>query len=193
MIGWIQKRRTIQHYNQSAKVYENQYCEEQEAKIKTALKGFTLERGSIALDVGCGTGMLFSFIADRVKLVVGIDLSTSIIKKAKKRVNENDTVALIRADADFMPFLSESFDSVFAITLIQNTPRHSRTLGEMKRVTKKNSIIVITGLKKAFSQSKFTRLLRETELEIKSLNVNEKLRDYVAVCLKSERQHLKEP
>jgi ubiquinone/menaquinone biosynthesis C-methylase UbiE len=175
------------HYDQSAKVYDKQYYEEQAAKINAALAGFTLEKESTILDAGCGTGVLFSYVANKSILVVGIDISALIVKLAKKRVNTYANVALIRADADYMPFPDATVDTVFALTLLQNTPRQLLTLEEMKRVTKQNSIIVVTGLKKAFSRREFTSLLREAGLEIKAFNFDEKLRDYVAICVKPQR------
>jgi ubiquinone/menaquinone biosynthesis C-methylase UbiE len=176
------------HYDQSAKVYDNRYYEEQEAKIEAALSGFTLEKENMILDMGCGTGLLFPYVTSRVKLVVGIDISASIVKQAKKRMKTYTNTALIRADADYAPFPNETFDTVFAITLLQNTPKQSRTINEMKRLTKQKATIVVTGLKKAFSRKEFTRLLREAELKIKALRLDEKLKDYVSICVKSRRK-----
>ena len=187
MTKWNDKRRTMWHYDQSAMVYDTQYYEEQEAKIKAALLGFTLEKENIILDAGCGTGLLFPRVANRVKLVVGVDVSVSIVKQVKKRVKDHINTALIRADADFMPFPNGTFDFVFAVTLLQNMPKPFWTLAELKRVTKHNATIIATGLKKTFSQEDFTLLLREAGLEIKALRHDENLKDYVAVCVKSRR------
>lgn len=185
MTEWKQKRRTMLHYDQSAKVYDNRYYEEQAAKINATLAGFILEKENIVLDVGCGTGLLFSHVTDRSKLVVGIDISTSMIKLAKKRVHTYYNAALIRGDADCLPFRNATFDTVFAITLVQNSPKQLLTLDEMKRVTKQKTRIVVTGLKKAFSGREFTRLMKEAELEIRTFDTDEKLRDYVAICVKA--------
>ena len=178
----------MRHYDQSAAVYDSQYYEEQEAKIKVALSGFTLEKESRIMDAGCGTRLLYPHVANKDRLVVGVDVSVSIVKQVKKRVKNYINTALIRADADFMPFLNGTFDVVFAVTLLQNMPKPFRTLDELKRVTKHNATIIATGLKKAFSQEDFTRLLREAGLEIKALRHNENLKDYVAVCVKSRRK-----
>jgi ubiquinone/menaquinone biosynthesis C-methylase UbiE len=178
----------MRHYDQSAKVYDNRYYEEQEAKIKAALSGLTLEKEKIILDMGCGTGLLFPYVTSRGKLVVGIDISASILQHAKKRMKTYTNTALIRADADYAPFPNETFDNVFAVTLLQNAPKQPRTIDEMKRLTKQNATIVVTGLKKAFSRKEFIRLVREAELEIKALQLDAKLKDYVAICVKSRRK-----
>ena len=188
MPEWSQKRRTMRHYDKSAVVYDNQYCEEQEMKTKAALTGITLEKENIILDAGCGTGLILPHIANEVKYVIGIDVSASIVKLAKKRIKEYSNSVLIRADVDCTPFQNETFDAVFAITLLQNMPKPSWTINEMNRVAKRNAIMVVTGLKKAFSQKEFTQLLREAKLEIKTLRLDENLKDYVAICMKSQRK-----
>jgi len=185
MTEWKKKRQTMRHYNQSATVYDAQYYKEQEAKIKAALAELNLKKENLILDAGCGTGLLFPHVAERVKLVVGIDISARILKEAKKRVKEYLNTAVIISDTDYMPFPNNTFDAVFAITLLQNTPKPHQTLNEMKRVTKQNATIVATGIKKAFSRKKFTQLLRETELEIKVLRLDENLKEHVAICIKS--------
>jgi len=188
MAEWEKKRQTMRHYDQLAKVYDAQYYEEQEAKINAALNSLTLRENSIVLDAGCGTGLLFPHVAEKVKLVVGMDISTLILKKAEKRTNQYFNTALIRADVDYAPFPNNTFDFVFAITLLQNTPNPNLTLNEMKRVTKKDAIIVATGLKKAFSQEKFTQELSQAGLEITAMRADEHLKGYVAICAKFERK-----
>jgi len=193
MTEWKKKRQTMRHYEQSAAVYDTQYYMEQEAKIKTALAELSFKKETLLLDAGCGTGLLFPHVAERVKLVVGVDISASILKEAKKRVKEYSNAAVVRADTDYAPFKNNVFDGAFAITLLQNTPKPHQTLMEMKRVTKQNAIIVATGLKKTFSQREFARLLREVELEIKVLRLDENFKEYVATCTKPSKKTLKEP
>jgi len=178
----------MRHYDQSAKVYDVQYSEEQEAKIRTAMDNLTLSGGIVILDAGCGTGLLFPHVAKRVKLFVGVDISGSIVKEAKKRVKAHENTALIRADTDYTPFPNQTFDVAFVVTLLQNTPKPRRTLTEMKRVTKQNATIVATGLKKAFSRKEFTQLLGGAGLEIKVLKLDKNLKEYIAICTKPQRK-----
>jgi len=188
MSKWKKKRLTMRHYDQSAMVYDAQYCKEQEAKIKVALEGLILKKESLLLDAGCGTGLLLPHFVEKVKLVVGIDISRIILKEAKKRVKEQANAALVRADADNEPFQNSIFDTVFAITLLQNTPKPHLTLKEIKRVTKPDAKIVVTRLKKTFSQKKFTELLIEAGLEIRDMTTNEHLNEYIAVCTKNSKE-----
>ncbi len=184
MKKWNKKLDIMCNYDCSAKIYDTQYAEEQNAKITAALSHLNLEENNLVLDVGCGTGLLFGHLGNSVELLVGLDLSSGTLKEAKKRAKKFLRTALIRADADFMPFPNGIFDGVFAITLLQNMPNPPLTLQEMVRVSKASSIIVVTGLRKAYSQDTFKRLLEKAGLEARIVEIDGRLRGYVALCKK---------
>jgi ubiquinone/menaquinone biosynthesis C-methylase UbiE len=177
------KRNIMRRYDLTAQMYDMRYAEEQSAKIKTALDCLKMEKHSLVLDVGCGTGLLFNYVAGKAETVVGLDISRKSLLHAKNRSQKFASVNLIWADADNLPFNNEVFSHVFAITLIQNMPSPVKTLTEVKRVTKNDAVIVVTGLKKKFSSEDFLRLLRKTGLNIIEVK-NENLKCYVAICSK---------
>lgn len=182
MAEWSKKHKVMRHYDRLAKIYDSQYAEEQEAKIKAALSDVYMKPNSIVLDSGCGTGLLFEHIGNFVKLLVGIDISARILKEAKKRAKNFLNLALLRAEADYTPFQDKTFDTVFAITLLQNTPNPARTLREIKRITKQDATIAITALKKEFTQKAFTKLLKNVQLTVNTIKANSNLKDYIVTC-----------
>ena len=184
MQGWNKKREAMRHYDNLAPLYDVQYAEEQKAKIKTALNNTKPEENELVLDLGCGTGLLFQNVANSAKLLVGIDTSSKILQEAKKRAKQLPNTAILRADADHTPFRNQIFDHVFAITLLQNMPNPLKTLREIKRVSKQKSTIVITGLKKKFSQERFMNLLDKAGLNVYTLKTNSQLRGHIAICQK---------
>lgn len=186
MKEWNQKRGTMQHYNLTAKTYNLQYAEEQKVKIETALENVKLSKNSLILDSGCGTGLLFEYVADKAEMVVGLDVSKKILEQAGKHAVKFSNVHLVLADADHVPFKNEVFSHVFAITLLQNMPNPEKTLAEIKRVAKREAIIIVTGLKKKFSAEYLEGLLRKLDLNIIEIkDGNQVLKCYVAVCMKS--------
>jgi ubiquinone/menaquinone biosynthesis C-methylase UbiE len=191
MAEWNKKREVMRHYNTLVPVYDAQYGEEQDAKMKAALSSINLKKDSLVLDAGCGTGLLFKHVGRSVKLLVGLDMSSRILKEARKRAKQLPTIAVVRADADFTPFQNNVFDATFAITLLQNVPDPLVTLREMKRVSKDRAFIVITGLKKEFSREAFVKLLQRAGLEVSVMESSGELKGHVAVCWKG-RKHLKE-
>jgi len=182
MSEWSEKRRVMRRYDRSASVYDIQYAEEQEAKIKAALNELGLKKGGLVLDVGCGTGLLFPHVAEDTNLLVGLDFSRNILKQAKKRSQRYPSVALLRADADFLPFQNQTFNAVFAVTLLQNMPNPLQTLNEIRRVAESQAVIVLTGLKKEFSKDEFMNMLRKAELRISAMKTDEQLKGYIVIC-----------
>jgi len=83
MAEWKKRHRVMRHYDRLAKIYDAQYADEQEAKIEAAMGDVHLKPNSNVLDVGCGTGLLFRYVGNSVKLLVGIDISPRILREAK--------------------------------------------------------------------------------------------------------------
>jgi 2-polyprenyl-6-hydroxyphenyl methylase/3-demethylubiquinone-9 3-methyltransferase len=181
---WKQKRSAIRHYDLTAETYDQQYMEEQNTKIAIALEALPrpMDKNAVVLDAGCGTGLLFPHITRKAKQIMGVDISASLLKEAKTKAKAN--IALIRADADFLPFKAETFTNTFAFTLVQNTPNPQGTIEEIERAAQPDATIVITGLKKHFTLSAFVKLLENVRLEILTLKTDKELKDFVAVCQK---------
>jgi ubiquinone/menaquinone biosynthesis C-methylase UbiE len=186
MQEWKEKRGTMRHYDQQAIVYDVQYLEEQDAKIEYALSSTELKPNELVLDLGCGTGFLFQHIDKSNRLLVGLDISSKVLRKAKKRTKKLSNTELIRADADNTPFPDHIFDKVFAITLLQNMPNPMKTITEMKRIGKPQAIFAITGLKKKFTKESFTDLLKKAQLKVSALNTDQRLKGHIAVCTNAE-------
>ncbi|MCW4047273.1 MAG: methyltransferase domain-containing protein [Candidatus Bathyarchaeota archaeon] len=182
MNRWDMKRRVMRRYDATARSYDEQYREEQEAKYKKALEHLTITGGSVILDVGCGTGLLFSHVAPKAQTVVGVEISSGLLVRAKKKAERLHNIHLVQADADHLPFKNDVFSVVFAFTVLQNMPKPNVTLGELKRVTKSDGTLVVTGLKKAFSLNDFMDMLEDAGLRVVSFVDDEVLKCYVAVA-----------
>lgn len=183
MKKWNQKHSVKHRYDVTADIYDSRYAEEQEAKYKAALEG--LKVTGAVLDVGCGTGLLFNQVAAQADTCAGVDISMKLLLKAKERAKPFHNVHVIQADADYLPFQSNCFNVVFAITVLQNMPKPAETLTELKRAAKHNGAIVVTCLKKAFSFEAFEALLRQAGLHAVSIKADEALKCYVAVILEN--------
>lgn len=183
MSEWDSKRDVMHRYDLTAHIYDMRYAEEQTAKIEAVIESVNMEKESSVLDVGCGTGLLFSYVANKAEAIVGLDISRKILLQAKKHAKKFANVHLILADADNMPLKEDVFSHIFALTLIQNTPNPLKTLNEIERVTREYVVIVVTGLKKKFSIKAFERLLHDAGLDVIALK-NVSLKCHVAVCSK---------
>jgi len=182
---WNQKRKTMRRYDLTAEMYEMRYAEEQVVKYKASLKSLNITRNSRVLDVGCGTGLLFSHVAAEAQTVVGVDISGKLLLQAKERARDSRNVHLVQADADHLPFKDNHFNVVFAFTVLQNMPKPLETLSEIKRNATRDAPVVVTGLKKAFSLEAFRELLQHAGFQVVSLEVADALKCYVAVTVRS--------
>jgi len=177
----------MHRYNQSAHVYDTQYSEEQEAKIKTLMQNLTLKRNSIVLDAGCGTGLLIKHLATRSEFFIGVDISRGLLQETAKKARLCQNVALVLADVDNMPFRERIFGAVFAVTLLQNVPNPKVTLTEVMRVSKQTAPIVVTGLRKRFTLKDFVEELNHAGLRADKFKLDKMNREYVCICRKVRR------
>ena len=100
-----------------------------------------------ALDVATGTGLLATDLARSLPangLVVGVDLTLSMLKTARKRLRDKDLqhrVDWVLARAENLPFRSESFDSATISLALRNVSSARDTLVEMSRSTRPDGTV----------------------------------------------------
>lgn len=187
---WEKKRANVRHYNLIARSYHRLYDEEQNTKIKLILEKLKVKKSDRILDVGCGPVYIYNYIKDANNILVGIDLSLNILRISRSMKRQNDinkiifSPFLILADSDYLPFLNNFFDKVFAITVLQNIPNPHQTLNEIIRVAKKNSTIVITSPKKYISKKTFRERLEQTGYSILETIFEKKSKDMIILCTK---------
>lgn len=180
MAGWKEKRRVMQRYDLTSDMYEERYGEEQQAKYGAALENVDLA-GKRVLDVGCGTGLFFSYASACASMVVGVDVSRRLLLKARDEAKKSRHTYVLQADADHLPFSEGSFEAVFAFTVLQNVPKPEETLKELKRAATQYGNVVVTGLKKAFPLNVFLDVLEGASLKVTSFVDRKDLNCYVAI------------
>ena len=74
-----------------------------------------LPRKARVLDVGCGAGFTAKFLVENNCSVVGIDISTEMLKLARKRVPE---VEFLEMDMSDLSFPTDSFDGIVSLYAI---------------------------------------------------------------------------
>ena len=160
-------------------MYDARYKEEQEAKYHAALT--SMKPTGLVLDVGCGTGLLFTHVASQSEQIVGVDISKKLLLQVNERDDKPRNVELIQADADHLPFENGQFNVVFAFTVLQNMPKPYKTLTEIRRSSARGSCVVVTGLKKVFSTEALKNLLHNAGFKVVSVKDERNLKCYVAL------------
>lgn len=172
------KRTIVKSYNDmGGEIYDLRYEAEQESKYRVILDSVRPCNKDIVLDDGCGTGLLLQRLNAHG---VGVDLSQGLLSTARSKLKKKPKTHLVQADADYLPFRPSIFHKVFAVTILQNMPEPEQTLEELTRVSRQDSLIAVSSLKKSFSIDHFKRVLENSGLSIKKLIVNEELKDWLA-------------
>lgn len=94
------------------------------------------------LDVGCHSGTFTSKILPKIgsKKVSGVDISSSAITLAKKRIPEGGFQV---ADARKLPFKTNTFEAVFCLEMLEHVDDPISVISEIKRVLKPKGYGVI--------------------------------------------------
>jgi ubiquinone/menaquinone biosynthesis C-methylase UbiE len=81
-----------------------------------------LNKKSVVLDVGCGTGVYATSLSQQCKTVAGLDLSPKRIKRAISRANRLriNNIYFVVGDAAHLPFVEKTFDMVFSVNLFHH-------------------------------------------------------------------------
>jgi len=154
------------------KLYDVRYTEEQTAKYEHILS--YLGRGR-TLDNGCGTGLFLPFLGD---YSVGLDLSSELLREARGRVGNS---ALVQGDSENLPFRIDVFDNMASITVIQNLPDPKMLIEESARVVKSGGIMVVSFLKRVYSEDAFRMLVKTITMPVNIVNTVENINDWIAV------------
>jgi len=98
------------------------------------------------LEVGCGTGLLWSALPDAVDKNLRItltDLSPGMVDVSLSRVRELLTnVSGLEADVENLPFENASFDLAIANQMLYHAPDPARALAEIHRVLRPGGTLV---------------------------------------------------
>ena len=103
-----------------------------------------IEAGDRILEVGVGTGINTSLYPKNCR-ITGIDLSSSMLEKARERVAREGlrNVRLLEMDAARLTFADDSFDIVYAPYLVSVVPDPVQVASEMRRVCRPGGKIII--------------------------------------------------
>ncbi|HEY7724263.1 MAG TPA: class I SAM-dependent methyltransferase [Anaeromyxobacteraceae bacterium] len=106
-------------------------------------------RGRMVLDVACGTGYGSRLLAEAgARFVASVDVSPEALTAARQRFG-HERAAPVRADAVRLPFGDASFDLVVSFETIEHLPEPERLVAEMRRVLRREGLVVVSSPNRA--------------------------------------------
>ncbi|MET0384402.1 MAG: class I SAM-dependent methyltransferase [Polyangiales bacterium] len=97
-----------------------------------------LATGRCVLEVGVGTGLILSRLAQHADSAWGVDVSAGMVSQAKQR-----GLSVVLGSVTDLPFADESFDLVCSFKVLAHVPDIGRALREITRVTKPGGQMVL--------------------------------------------------
>ncbi len=100
---------------------------------------------SAALDFGCGVGRLTQALAGHVDRAVGVDISPTMLERARELSTLANVEFVLNERADLARFDSAAFDIVYSSLVLQHlpTPLARTYLAELLRVLRPGGALVI--------------------------------------------------
>ena len=116
------------------------YKEDRTGKLKRYLKKYA-NKNHIALDVGCGTGKALPYLAPAFKKVLGIDISSALLRQAKSLGYDN--VTFERVDLA-KPVKLPQVDFAFCcnVAILPDIEKDKSIIKNVQRALKKNGAAV---------------------------------------------------
>jgi len=132
-------------YRRYAAVYDAVFGPVLQPGRKAVMQALRLRPGDRVLEVGFGTGLSLPLYPRDVK-ITGIDLSSEMLEKARRRVERRrlpNIEALLEMDAEKMTFADASFDKIVAMYVLPVVENPQKLLHELHRVCRPDGDIFI--------------------------------------------------
>ena len=102
--------------------------------------------GGLALDVGCGAGASMQPLLEQrtAHLIVGLDLSTGMLRRARQELAGERTVRLLQADAERLPFPAAAFDVIVSRRCLSHLPDQCLAFRQIARLLRPDGVADVT-------------------------------------------------
>ncbi len=103
-----------------------------------------LKSSDIVLDYGCGTGTASCAIANQVKEIHAIDISSKMIEAAKEKAEASNVknAKFLQADIFDERYKEESFDAILAFNILHTVPNPRDVVTRLHELLKPEGLLI---------------------------------------------------
>lgn len=127
-----------------------------------------LNRDSVVIDIGCGSGRFIKYLKGKCKKITGVDPSSAIFA-ADSLIGADENVELVQASTDNLPFPDGYFDFGYSLGVLHHIPDTQKALNDSVKKIKPGGYFLLYlyynldnrsfGFKTLFNLSNFIRLV----------------------------------
>jgi ubiquinone/menaquinone biosynthesis C-methylase UbiE len=129
----------IRHYfNEKSAIWDENVAEKDTDKLKQMVGRLDIERNSVVLDIGTGTGVFLPFVFDVIGKngrIIAMDIAEEMLKKAAVKLS-NGNIDYIQANVECIPLPEKTFNVVICYSSFPHFQDKLKALNEMNRVLK---------------------------------------------------------
>ncbi len=102
--------------------------------------------GGRLLDIGCGAGNVLLSVASTTQFKpFGADFSTNMLFQARQNARHHHrSVPLLATDVCHLPFVSNSFDAILCLGVLEYIPHYTQVLSECARLLKPGGQFIVS-------------------------------------------------
>jgi len=130
-------------FKKDLEVKLNKYINEHRVVQRILIKYF--KKNTLILEAGCGSARDSALLSLKYSEIISLDYSIEALKVGKEiRKMLNASNILIMSDINHIPFLDDTFDTIFSIGVIHYINNKTETMNVFKNILKKQGILIIS-------------------------------------------------
>ena len=102
-----------------------------------------INKNSVGIDVGCGTGRWAQFVAPKCKKIHLLDAGKRTLEVAKKFLSQHKNITFILSDLKEIPIIDQKYDFAYSLGVLHHVPNVDKAIKEIHRILKPGSPFLI--------------------------------------------------
>ncbi len=141
-----QKQIVKEQFGRTARAYVESTLHNNQTALGVVVTAVNPKSDWLVLDVATGGGHVAKALAGKVKHVIASDLTPAMLEEARSHIRDVsgiNNVSYVLADAEQLPFLTETFDAVTCRIAPHHFPHPHQFVAEAARVLKRGGRFVL--------------------------------------------------